>query len=247
MAGTPQYYKMNSPFRNLPAQERLIVALDVPTREAALALTKNLRGAVSWFKVGLQLYTACGPEIVRAVRAEGGKVFLDLKLHDIPNTVARTVETAAALEVEMLTFHLGGGRAMAEAALAAAPNELLLLGVTVLTSSDAATLRETGVNSEVEAQVLALARLGHAAGIRGFVASPNELIQLRPAVGDDVVLVTPGVRTAGGEPGDQKRVATPQNAIKAGANFIVVGRPIIAANDPRAAAEKIVAEIAEAL
>ena len=221
---------------------RIIVALDVPTSEAALALVRQLSPHVGLFKLGLQLYTAAGPEIVRAVRDLGGRIFLDLKLHDIPNTVGHAVESADSLGVEMLTIHLSGGRAMIEAAVRAANPEMLLLGVTVLTSVDAATLRETGVDAPMEEQVLRLAQLGAASGIGGVVASPHEVAPLRRLHGTKIKIVTPGIRPHGAAADDQRRAMTPVEALTAGADFLVIGRPITAAQNPRAALEQIVAD-----
>jgi orotidine-5'-phosphate decarboxylase len=223
-------------------KSRIIVALDVATRQEALALVRRLSPHPGLFKVGLQLYTAAGPEIVRAVRDLGGRLFLDLKLHDIPNTVGRAVECANSLGVEMFTLHLSGGRAMIEAAVGAAGPDLLLLGVTVLTSLDQATLGEVGVGGAVEEQVLRLARLGAESGIGGLVASPRELIPLRAALGEGIKIVTPGIRPAGSAPNDQKRTLTPSEALRAGADFLVIGRPITAAADPREALEQIIAD-----
>ena len=223
-------------------QERIIVALDVPTSVAALDLVRRLSPHPGLFKIGLQLYTAAGPDIVRAVRDLGGRVFLDLKLHDIPNTVGRAVESANSLGVEMLTLHLSGGRAMIEAAVRAATPELLLLGVTILTSVDEATLHEVGVGSSVADQVLKLANLGVESGIRGLVASAKELLPLRTAFGKQITLVTPGIRPIGAEPNDQRRALTPADALKAGTDFLVIGRPITGADDPRVALEQIIAD-----
>ncbi len=222
---------------------RIIVALDLPTRDAALALARELSPHPGLFKIGLQLFIAAGPDIVREVRDLGSRVFLDLKLHDIPNTVGRAVESASSLGAEMLTIHLSGGSAMIAAAVAAAPAELLLLGVTVLTSSDAGTLRETGVSAPVEDQVASLAQLGVNAGLRGLVASPHELRKLRAAQGDKVQIVTPGIRPAGADANDQKRAMTPAEALAAGADYLVIGRPITAAPHPREALERIVADV----
>ncbi|MEO5754076.1 MAG: orotidine-5'-phosphate decarboxylase [Chthoniobacterales bacterium] len=233
---------MNWQAAAIKPSERIIVALDLPTAEAALGLVKNLSPHAGLFKIGLQLYTAAGPEIVRAVRDLGGRIFLDLKLHDIPNTVGRAVESAGSLGVEMLTVHLSGGRTMIEAAVKAAPTEMLLLGVTVLTSSDESTLRETGVTSSVEEQVVRLAQLGADCGVGGLVASPLELSALRRALGAEIKIVTPGIRPASAAANDQKRATTPAEALKGGADFLVIGRPITAASDPRAALEQIVAD-----
>ena len=224
-------------------RERIIVALDVPSSEAALALVRKLSPHAGLFKIGLQLYVAAGPDIVRAVRDLGGRIFLDLKLHDIPNTVGRAVESADSLGVEMLTIHLSGGRAMAEAAVRAAAPEMLLLGVTVLTSADETTLRETGVDSPMEEQVLRLARLGAESGLGGVIASVHEVAPLRRAHGSKIKIVTPGIRPRGSSADDQKRAMTPAEALKAGADFLVIGRPITAAQNPRAALEQLVADV----
>jgi orotidine-5'-phosphate decarboxylase len=235
--------RMNWQAAEIAARERIIVALDVPTSDDALALVRQLSPHAGLFKIGLQLFIAAGPGIVRAVRDEGGRVFLDLKLHDIPNTVAHAVERAVSLGVEMLTIHLSGGRAMIEAAMGAAVPEVLLLGITVLTSAEEATLREIGVDSSMEKQVLRLARLGVEVGIGGVVASPHELRALRAAHGSKIKIVTPGIRPTGSPMGDQKRAMTPAEALAAGADFLVIGRPITAAPDPRGALEQIVADV----
>ncbi len=221
------------------AAEKIIVALDVPTAKEGLALIKSLLDAVGLFKIGLQQYTADGPALIR----QAGKVFLDLKLHDIPNTVAKAVEVADKLGVKMLTLHLSGGGEMIRAAVRARKSEMLLLGVTVLTSSNNETLREIGVAEETSDHVLRLARLGVENGIDGLVASPHEVRALRHEVGDKIKIITPGIRPAGADPGDQKRFATPREAIEAGADYLVIGRPITAAPDPRAAVDEIVAEL----
>lgn len=225
------------------ARKRIIVALDYGTGDDALALVRRLDGAVSFFKIGLQLYTAAGPDIVRAVSDTGARVFLDLKLHDIPNTVAKAVEAAARLNVAMLTLHLCGGATMLSAAAAAAPADLLLLGVTVLTSSDDETLRQIGVASTVSEQVLRLAELGSASGIRGVIASPHELVALRGKLGLEVTIITPGVRPTWSATDDQKRFATPQDAMRDGADYLVIGRPITAHRDPAEAVRLIADEI----
>jgi orotidine-5'-phosphate decarboxylase len=231
---------MNSQLAN---RERLIVALDVATKTQALDLVKQLSGAVSFFKIGLQLYTAIGPEIVAAVKETGANVFLDLKFYDIPNTVARAVEAAGKLDVQMLTVHLSGGREMIEAAMSARADGLMLLGVTVLTSSNVETLREIGIDSPLEEQVLRLASLGAAAQIDGFVASPQELTVLRARLGSEAKLVVPGVRPIWSEPGDQKRFMTPRDALKNGADYLVIGRPITSHPRPLEAVEKILGEL----
>ena len=232
---------MNPPETN--PRDRLIIALDVATQDEALVIVRELEGEISTFKIGLQLYTAAGPDIVRAVRATGAKVFLDLKLHDIPNTVASAVAAAGDLGVAMLTLHLSGGRRMLEAAVAKAPNEMLLLGVTVLTSSDEATLRETGVEATVEEQALRLAAIAAASGVRGLIASPHEVVTLRRCVGRETTIITPGVRPGWAAVDDQKRFTTPREALQNGADYLVIGRPVTAHPDPREAVRKIVAEL----
>lgn len=227
-------------------RERLIVALDVSGATAAMKLVDTLREDVSFFKVGLQLYIAAGPEIVRAIVATGARVFLDLKLHDIPTTVGKAVAAAGELEVSMLTVHLSGGGEMLRAAKGAASPDLYLLGVTVLTSSTDETLREIGIGLPVGDQVLRLAHLGRKEGIEGYVASPHELEALRAAVGEDATIVTPGVRPSWAGADDQARFMTPRDAIARGADYLVVGRPITSHADPRSAAAKIIQEMNEA-
>ena len=223
--------------------DKIIVALDVPTRERAIELVEQLRGEISFFKIGLQLYTAEGPEIVRAVLATGAKVWLDLKLYDIPNTVARAVESASALGVQMLTIHLSGGSEMIRAATGARDSDMLLLGVTVLTSSTEQTLREIGITDPVKAQVMRLAKLGSAAGIDGLVAGPHEIKTLRREFGDRIKIAVQGIRPTWADPGDQKRFMTPSEAIETGADYIGIGRPITAHAQPREAVRKIIEEL----
>lgn len=218
----------------------------MPTQSAAIELAEQLAGAVSFFKIGLQLYTAAGPEVVRAISATGAGVFLDLKLHDIPNTVAKAVAAAGELGVQMLTFHLSGGRTMIEAAVAANAADLMLLGVTVLTSSDAETLQQTGIHSTIEEQVLRLAQLGAGCGIAGLITSPHEARMLREHLAPEVELITPGVRPAWAGADDQKRFTTPREAIANGADRLVIGRPITAHANPREAVEQIISELAAA-
>ena len=225
------------------AAEKIIVALDVATKEKALELVKQLRDQISFFKIGLQLYTAEGPEIVRAVLSTGAKVWLDIKLHDITNTVARAVESANNLGVHMLTIHLSGGSEMIRAATAARANNMLLLGVTVLTSATEQTLREIGVAGKVDDQVLRLARLGVEAGIDGVVASPHEIKKLRAEFGDQIKIAVQGIRPSWAEPGDQKRFMTPRKALEAGADYIGIGRPITAHPQPGEAMTKILQEL----
>jgi orotidine-5'-phosphate decarboxylase len=238
----------DSPFEI--ARERLIVALDVPTAEAALALAERLEDQCQWFKVGLELYIAAGPAIVEKLVSRGHSIFLDLKLHDIPNTVAAAVRSAASLGANLLTVHASGGLAMLAAAqeavsLMATPPQLL--AVTVLTSIDQAQLKATGVHATPQEQAALLANLGLQAGIRGFVCSPQEAAALRALAGPEGVLVTPGIRPNGADQGDQQRIATPTYALDQGASYLVVGRPITQAADPALAAEAILLEIAEAL
>jgi orotidine-5'-phosphate decarboxylase len=223
--------------------DKIIVALDVATKEKALELVKELRDRISFFKIGLQLYTAEGPEIVRAVLATGAKVWLDIKLYDIPNTVARAVESANNLGVHMLTIHLSGGSEMTAAATAARANNMLLLGVTVLTSATEQTLREIGVSGKMDEQVLRLAKLGVEAGIDGVVASPHEIKKLRAEFGDKIKIAVQGIRPSWAEPGDQKRFMTPREALEAGADYIGIGRPITAHARPSEAVEKILKEL----
>ena len=191
------------------AADKIIVALDVATKEKALELVQELREQISFFKIGLQLYTAEGPEIIRAVLATGSKVWLDLILHDIPNTVAGAVKSASHLGVHMLTIHLSGGSEMIRAATDARANDVVILGVTVLTSATEQTLREIGIADKVANQVLRLAGLGVEAGIDGLVASPHEIKTLRSEFGGKIKIAVQGIRPRWAEPGDQKRFMTP--------------------------------------
>src|SRR5438093_6289102 len=223
--------------------DKIIVALDVATSEKALGLVEELRGEISFFKIGFQLYTAEGPEVVRAVLSTGARVWLDLKLHDIPNTVARAVESASSLGVQMLTIHLSGGSEMIRAATGVRTNNMSILGVTVLTNANDQTLRETGISDTLDKQVVRLAKLGIENGIDGMVASPHEIKSLRAEFGDKIKIVVPGIRPSWSEPGDQKRFMTPREAIEAGADYLVIGRPIIAHPDPNEAAAKILQDL----
>jgi orotidine-5'-phosphate decarboxylase len=233
------------------ARQRLIVALDVPGAAASDELVNRLQGTCQWFKVGLELFTAAGPAVLEPLVAHGRSVFLDLKFHDIPNTVAGAVRSAAAtLGVRMITVHAAGGPAMLAAArdaLQGIDNPPELLAVTVLTSMDAAALKAAGVDRSPADQVNLLAKMALDAGIRGFVCSPQEVSALRAVTGPEGIIVVPGIRPAGAVVDDQKRVATPAQALRAGANFLVVGRPIAQAPDPARAAEAILKEMAEAL
>ena len=222
----------------------LILALDVPSRDAADAVLAELRGTVKWVKIGLQMFTAYGPDCVRAVAGRGFSVFLDLKLHDIPNTVARAVESLNPLPIAMLTVHASGGREMLASAAGAARPDLMVLGVTVLTSMDGLGLAETGVTVDAATQVTRLAKLAVSAGLRGLVCSPLEISLLRRQLPAHVNLIAPGIRLAyGSGADDQKRVMTPADARRAGANFIVVGRPILMAKDHAAAAAAILNDL----
>lgn len=225
----------------------LILALDVPTREDAAPLLRQLRGHLRWVKIGLQMFTAYGPNYIREVAGMGFQVFLDLKLHDIPNTVGKAVESLGPLPIGMLTLHTAGGAEMMRAAVAAQQKtnpQLLLLGVTVLTSMDGAGLAEIGVTAAPDQQVARLGRLAADAGMRGLVCSPLEVSLLRSQLPAGMQLVTPGIRPAN-EAGsdDQKRVMSPADAARAGSSYIVVGRPILKAADPAAAAQAILAEL----
>lgn len=225
------------------APEKIILALDRPDAASAVHLLDQLAGDLVWVKIGLQLFTAEGPSIVREVISRGHQVFLDLKFHDIPNTVKKAVASARALGVSMTTIHLAGGPAMMEAAASEA-GDMRVLGVTVLTSSMAADLVVVGVAASPEEQVLRLARLGVEHGIQGLVASPREVLALRGALGRELTLVIPGVRPAGTDAGDQSRIATPAQAIRDGADYLVVGRPISDAPSPRDAFRSIAEDIA---
>jgi orotidine-5'-phosphate decarboxylase len=213
-------------------KSKLIVALDVDSHERAVALVERLGDSVETYKVGSQLFTRTGPKIVEFLQQRGRRCFLDLKFHDIPNTVAKAVESAASLGVAMLTVHTVGGAEMLRAA-AGVPKHPLLLGVTVLTS----------VGGDVADEVVRRAKLAAECGLEGVVASPHEIRLIREKVGEKLVIVTPGIRPAWAEAGDQKRMMTPKEAVAAGASYIVVGRPILAAPDPVAAAQRVAAEM----
>src|ERR1043165_3155167 len=224
----------------------LILVLDAQSPREVIPTLRQLQGTVQWTKIGLEMFTACGPDCVREIADLGFKVFLDLKLHDIPNTVAKAVESAAKLPIGMLTLHTCGGREMMQWAVKAqqqAAPQLLLLGVTVLTSMSAAGLAETGVAGSPEQQVVRLGKLAADCGLRGLVCSPLEIAPLRTVLPANIALVTPGIRPRDAKGDDQTRVMTPAEAARAGANFIVVGRPIFKAPDPVAAARTILAEL----
>ena len=224
----------------------LIVALDVLDRQAALSAVARLSGHVGYFKIGLEIFTREGPRLVEEIRDRGEKIFLDLKLHDIPNTVKGAVRSACRLGVHMLTIHASGGTDMLIAASQEAhsfSSPPLLLAVTALTSLSEEEIHKLGVNGSVEHWVERLAELAYGSGIRGLVASSKELPILRRKFGDSLKLVIPGIRPAGTAVQDQSRTATPAEAIRAGADYIVVGRPILQAPDPPTAADSIVEEI----
>jgi orotidine-5'-phosphate decarboxylase len=232
------------------ARERLIVALDVPDAASALALVGQLEKSCQWFKVGLELFIAAGPAVIEPLVARGHSVFLDLKLYDIPNTVAGAVRSATALGVKMMTIHAAGGPAMlaaAQAALDGVADPPELLAVTVLTSVDQAQMSAVGLGRSPAEQVELLALMGQQAGIRGFVCSPQEVASLRALTGSEGVLVVPGIRPVGSAIADQKRIATPAEALRQGASYLVVGRPITRAPDPAEAADTILQEMAAAL
>ena len=237
----------------ISSAERLLVALDVESGQRAYELATSLRDVAGGFKVGSRLFTLEGPALVRRLVDAGTRVFLDLKFHDIPNTVAQAIDSAVETGAWMINVHASGGTAMMQAAAAAGRNAAqrlgrpapLLIAVTVLTSMDEAALREIGVERPVLAQVTALARMTQAAGLHGVVASAHETPAIRAACGDGFTIVTPGIRgaSAGVALDDQSRTMGPADAVRAGASYIVVGRPIIGAPDPRAAAEGVVREL----
>jgi len=227
-------------------RNRLIVALDFPDSANALKMVQKLGGTVTTYKVGKQLFTAAGPELIRKLVSDKYQVFLDLKFHDIPNTVGAAVRSAAELGVSMLTVHASGGAKMLRAAVeaaASAPRPPLILAVTVLTSLSDGDLAEIGMGGQVRGQVLRLAALARNAGCGGVVASAQEARELRQELGSGFAIVTPGVRLAGEDQGDQARVVTPAQAMAAGASHIVVGRPITRAVEPAEAAKLILQEM----
>jgi orotidine-5'-phosphate decarboxylase len=247
-------------------QDRLIVALDVASEEEALAAVRALKKSTRFFKVGFELFSSCGPSVIAKIRKAGCEIFLDLKFHDIPNTVARAARSVTRLGVYMFNVHASGGLDMMKAAAVACAEEAKavkkakpkILAVTVLTSMDENALKKTGIDDNISSQVARLAKLAKDAGLDGVVASPQEASLIREAMGKEFIIVTPGVRPAfaaaddpsagsGSVPSlsrdDQKRVATPKEAIAAGADFIVVGRPILEADDPVKAAQDIIREI----
>ena len=220
--------------------DRLVVALDLSARDEILRLVDALQGTVGVFKIGLQAFIANGPGIVRDVAARGEKVFLDLKIHDIPNTAKHAVAEAASLGASIATVHAAGGEAMLRACN---HDTLLVLGVTVLTSLSEPDLLQVGFGGSAIDNVVRLARLAQHSGLRWVVASPLEIGPIREACGGGFVILTPGIRPKGSDAGDQQRVMTPGEAVRAGATYIVVGRPITSAADPRSAAQRIAVEM----
>jgi len=229
----------------MTAKDRLIVALDLPDATQARAMVDRLAGKVGMFKVGSQIFTAAGPDFVREIIARGEKVFLDLKYHDIPHTVAGAVSSASQLGVSLVTVHALGGAEMMQAAVGALPAMgVRLLAVTILTSHAEDALGAVGLTGGLADSVRRLARLARETGADGVIASPQEVALVREACGPDFLIVTPGIRPAGSARGDQARAATPAAARAAGADYVVVGRPVLEAADPAAAAAAIVREIA---
>ncbi len=236
------------------AKEKIIVALDVPTRERALALAEKLYDNVGAFKIGMQLYNAEGPGIVRDIEKLGGQVFIDLKLHDIPNTVAEAARVLTGLQAFIMTLHAAGGKKMLAAAAQAVAESVpengrkpLVVAVTVLTSlSQQEFTEEIGIDRPIAEQVVSWAKLAKAAGLDGVVASPQEIALIRQACGQDFKIITPGIRPIWAAANDQSRIMTPRQAVEAGADYLVIGRPITAQPDPAEAAQRIVAEIMEA-
>ncbi len=230
-------------------QCKLILALDLPDRESALEMLGKLQGSLEWVKVGLQMYLKYGADFVKEVGNMGFKVFLDLKLYDIPNTVASAVKSLEGLPVSMLTIHTSGGEEMMKAALDAAKQinlDMQILGVTVLTSFDEDGMRATGFDRTPSEQVLKLASLAQKSGLTGLVCSPLEIELLRKNLGREIDLITPGIRPAGSDANEQKRIMTPALAAKAGSSYIVVGRPILKAENPALAAKAIIKELEDA-
>jgi orotidine-5'-phosphate decarboxylase len=227
--------------------KRIIVALDIDSRTEALRLVRQLQGKVGLFKVGNQLFTAEGPQLVKDIIEMGERVFLDLKFHDIPNTVVNAALVARSLHVSMITIHTSGGLKMMSAVMdmfsspqPTLPPRPLVLGVTVLTSLGSEELKDVGYSLSIEDQVIRLAKLAQRAGLDGIVASPEEIRSLRSHLGSSFKIIAPGIRPAGGEKNDQNRVATPGFALKAGADYLVIGRPITASSNPAESVERIV-------
>jgi orotidine-5'-phosphate decarboxylase len=240
-----------NPAASQTPKDKLVIALDVPGRHEALRLVERLSGLVGMFKIGNQLFTAEGPELVRDIVKAGERVFLDLKFHDIPNTVAGAVESAAKLGVSIINVHTLGGTEMMRAAAHAVGDRGLLwitrpavLGVTVLTSMDKSDLADVGITSDLRGEVVRLAALARDSGLDGIVASPHEIRLIRECItAENFIILTPGIRPAWSAKSDQKRVATPADAIRDGADFLVIGRTVTDSNDPRGTVERILDEI----
>jgi len=234
--------------------DKVIVALDVATFDEARTLLDQLSDGATWFKVGNQLFTSVGPDIIREIKGRGKKLFLDLKFHDIPNTVARASEAATELGVDMFNIHVSGGMKMMRDAVEAVKSKAfelgiekpIVLGVTILTSIDAPMLEEVfGSVKSLQEQIVYMAKLAQSAGLDGVVASPQEIQHIRKECGDDFVIVTPGVRPKWASVDDQKRIMTPSEAVRAGASYMVIGRPIRQSPEPANALERILQELAE--
>lgn len=231
--------------------DKIIVALDVDSIEEVEQLVDKLRPVIKIFKIGIALFTSCGIQAVDVVRRKGCKVFLDLKYHDIPNIVMKASHAAAKQNIHMLTIHTLGGLTMMEKAVKAVKEEAsrlqieppLILGVTVLTSLNKKDMQSLGIDGAVDEEVLTLVKLSEKAGLNGVVASPKEVPAIRKVVKEDFLIITPGIRPSWAQKSDQKRVATPKEAIDMGADYLVIGRPITAEEDPKAAAERIIGEI----
>ncbi len=237
---------------NREAKDFLIVALDVPTIKKSESIVEELGESVRFYKVGLQLFIRGGPRAVEFLKEKEKKVFLDLKLHDIPNTIKGAVESAIDMGVDMLTVHIAGGLEMMESAQRALRNKHskkpLILGVTILTSLDEAFLRDTlGIEKSLKNEIIDLAMIARRAGLGGVVASPKETAMIKKLCGEDFIVVTPGIRPGGIEVGDQRRFETPEKAVMDGSDYLVVGRPIIKATNMRKAAESIIQEIKDGL
>lgn len=228
------------------ALDQLIVALDFPSQQQALQMVDRLEGSVRWVKVGLELYLAAGASVIEALRSRNLEVFLDLKLHDIPNTVTSAVRVCGDIGASLLTIHAAGGPAMIAAAVAAAPASLRLLAVTVLTSMDAEELSAAGIITSPQQHAVSLGEMAVALGVHGLVCSPAEIVPLRSSAAQETQLVVPGIRLAGSAADDQRRTATAADAIRLGADRLVIGRPITRAADPAAAAQAMLYEIAAA-
>lgn len=229
-------------------QCELILALDLPDKNSAISILNPLVGTLKWVKIGLQMYLKYGPDFVKEISNMGFKIFLDLKLYDIPNTVSSAISSLSNLPISMLTIHTSGGREMMYDAVKIATEknpDLLLLGVTVLTSFNDVGLKETGISNTSESQVELLAKLAFSSGMKGLVCSPLEIESLRKILPDHIKLVTPGIRPLGSDSNEQKRIMTPKLAYLAGADYIVVGRPILKSNNPKSTVEEILKDINE--